>query len=164
MWTFDQAKTIVVPNTNKDKTQTVYDIHLGFVDSGLVHWEKYSSMTPPTAEDIKRYVLSSIKVINPIPPNIDISISQSKEQIRPYLIQYIKTNPACTLTELLTYTTETFGWADRALTERMLYEYATNSATMGLITPVSNSPDDMFVPLRDLIADATLEELMLMVG
>lgn len=91
--------------------------------------------------------------------NVSKRIDNSKETLKPAVIQYLFENPELTQPEFISWLEQTHGWPERALFERLTYEYAINAEAMGLVELVDTEPATIFTALMSILAVSTPEQI-----
>ena len=159
MFIEDTSKRQVTHNTITDKWRLSYTLTLGT----LVYPDMCDYDTQPTEEEIMTRINS---VSQTLTKNTSIfwDLDTIKEELKFILIGAIKMNAAITSLEILGYVQMTYGIIHRAVTEMMVIKYTQNLIVLGMLNPVSDSFDDLFIAIRDLITVLTIEQLTEMFG
>ena len=159
MFIEDTSKRQVTHNTITDKWRLSYTLTLGT----LVYPDMCDYDSEPTEEEISNRIIS---VSQTLTKNTSIfwDLDTIKEELKTILIGAIKQNSAITSLELIGYVEATHGIIYRAVAEMMVIKYTQNLIILGMVNPASDSFDDLFIAIRDLITVLTIEQLTEMFG
>jgi len=95
---------------------------------------------------------------------ISAQIEASKEVIKMVVMEFILLHPAASFLDMQEYVTTTYGWQEGMLASRLVYDYATVAKSMGLITIPANTPEEMYISLRQFVVDTPLEQIKALLG
>lgn len=84
----------------------------------------------------------------------DQAMQDMKETLKPALVEFIKTNPACTMAEVEAYVETTFSYPFQHLIHVLAHIYIGGAAMKGLITTPT------FEAFRDWVAATPVSQLM----
>jgi hypothetical protein len=151
MWQLTETKHF--PSEIDNNVLTVWVFNEGI----RCHYAQRLTPKQPTELVINQVTVQTLAKLNKIADVMDYD----KEMIKVAQIDWIKLNPTCTFDEFLAHVDADHGWQNRALFERLVYDYSNNAESLGIIQPPEDpTRENKFVALRDLIVAAPTEVLL----
>jgi hypothetical protein len=126
---------------------------LEFTDGTSVH---YSTMADGNALSETAIEVGRNAVLARLNKIADL-LDADKEAIKADIIMWMKATPEATLADFVTHAEAEYGWQNRALFERLMYDYSQNAAAIGLLPSAPTTREEAWSALMGLIAANDLE-------